>query len=518
MGKKVTINKSFKQSMNELHTWGGLVFGWLLFAIFLTGTLAVFQPELTHWMNPEFRVNQVLPEEALAAADKRLRLTASRADSWNILLPQPRSPVLEVSWKKGSSTVEKHLDPLSGTVLKQRHTEGGHFFTEFHSELHSGKTGLWLVSIASLVMLAALLSGIAIRMQAFKEFFLLRWKRTWLHAHLMTGVFTLPFVLLITYTGLVLTLFEAMPVAKQLLYEKPAELWNEVGLISGPGRAHVPAPQLPLQQLLPLAEEQLGKGMIAFVQVKNPGDKQAVVTFIRRIDDRIAAVGDRASFDGTTGALLGTHTQWNPHVYAVRYLAGLHVARFGGYTISWLYFLAGLFSSVMIAAGLVFFTVKRRSRYNRSSTAGQHAYHIIEALNVTAIAGMTIACTAYLWANRILPVTMKERAAAEITIFFVIWLVTLLHAFWRSPLKAWVEQLRIAAGLCAALPLLNALTTQVGLFPAIQKKDWMTAGVDLTSLTLGILLTVTARQVAKQDLPDKHPGKIKDNLHFPYGK
>ena len=44
-----------RQSMAALHTWGGLVFGWLLFAITLSGSLAVFEPELTRWMQPELR-------------------------------------------------------------------------------------------------------------------------------------------------------------------------------------------------------------------------------------------------------------------------------------------------------------------------------------------------------------------------------------------------------------------------------------------------------------------------------
>lgn len=94
---KTTKNKTFFKSMSELHTWGGLIFGWLLFAIFLTGTLSVFQPELTHWMKPELRASRVLPEQALAAADKKLRQTAPHADSWNILLPQDRQPILEIS-------------------------------------------------------------------------------------------------------------------------------------------------------------------------------------------------------------------------------------------------------------------------------------------------------------------------------------------------------------------------------------------------------------------------------------
>ena len=32
------MKEGFRQSMAWLHTWSGLLFGWLLFAIFLTGT------------------------------------------------------------------------------------------------------------------------------------------------------------------------------------------------------------------------------------------------------------------------------------------------------------------------------------------------------------------------------------------------------------------------------------------------------------------------------------------------
>ena len=39
--------------MNWIHSWSGLLFGWLLFAVFLTGTLTVFDNEITYWMQPE---------------------------------------------------------------------------------------------------------------------------------------------------------------------------------------------------------------------------------------------------------------------------------------------------------------------------------------------------------------------------------------------------------------------------------------------------------------------------------
>ena len=41
-----------RQSMSWLHTWASLILGWLLYAIFLTGTLSFFQNEITVWMKP----------------------------------------------------------------------------------------------------------------------------------------------------------------------------------------------------------------------------------------------------------------------------------------------------------------------------------------------------------------------------------------------------------------------------------------------------------------------------------
>ncbi|MDF2569068.1 MAG: hypothetical protein K0R55_672 [Sporomusa sp.] len=478
--------------MRELHTWGGLIFGWLLFVIFLTGTLAVFEPELTHWMKPELRGAQVSPVQAIATADKKLRQIAPNADVWLIRLPNDRSPALEVRWKKDKATLKRYINPQTGTLIQDRQTEGGDFFAHFHYELHSGKAGLWLVSAASLVMLAALVSGIVIRKQVVKDFFRLKWRRTWLDAHCMTGVLTIPFVVLITYTGLVINFMEIMPVAKQLHYKNPAGLYAEATHSVIRPRANMPVDLLPFTQLLPLAEEQLGKNNIAYIQVLNPGDKQAVVNFMRRIDDRILAITDRASFDGVTGELLVSHTKWNTYVYIVRSLVGLHIAKFGGYTVSWIYFLFGLISCVMIAAGLVFFTIKRRNRYARSSLALQYAYRAAEALNTTVVTGGIIACTAYLWANRLLPLSVGDRADAEITVFFCTWLLTMIHSFLRAPLRAWSEQLAVAAGLCLGLPVINALTTKVGLFAAIPRGDWMTAGVDLTAIMLGVLLGATA--------------------------
>ena len=37
------MNRGFRQSMAGLHSWSGLIVGWLLFAIVLSGTATVFR-------------------------------------------------------------------------------------------------------------------------------------------------------------------------------------------------------------------------------------------------------------------------------------------------------------------------------------------------------------------------------------------------------------------------------------------------------------------------------------------
>jgi uncharacterized iron-regulated membrane protein len=55
-------NKSVRQSMAWLHAWTGLIFGWLLFAIFLMGTSAYYRHQINLWMQPQlsqYQINQV---------------------------------------------------------------------------------------------------------------------------------------------------------------------------------------------------------------------------------------------------------------------------------------------------------------------------------------------------------------------------------------------------------------------------------------------------------------------------
>ncbi|MBL8629531.1 MAG: PepSY domain-containing protein, partial [Rhodospirillaceae bacterium] len=76
--------------MAWLHSWAGIIAGWLLFAIALTGTLSFFKPEISDWMHPEVRSTNA-PIPALVAAVKYLDAHADHTRQWRLLPPDDRT-------------------------------------------------------------------------------------------------------------------------------------------------------------------------------------------------------------------------------------------------------------------------------------------------------------------------------------------------------------------------------------------------------------------------------------------
>ena len=208
---------SLTQSMSGVHTWVGLLLGWALFAIFLTGTLAVFDKEIDWWMAPELTNQDQGPVVAANVAQRWLQANHPTSSSWNIALPTERSPRLAVSvdgQRRGENTP---LDAETGEPLAVRDTLGGAFFFHFHYTLHLPRLlGVWVVGFAAMAMLVALVSGIIIHKKIFKDFFTFRpakGQRSWLDGHNASAVLLLPFHLMITYTGLAIFCVLYMPAA-----------------------------------------------------------------------------------------------------------------------------------------------------------------------------------------------------------------------------------------------------------------------------------------------------------------
>jgi uncharacterized iron-regulated membrane protein len=493
--------------MAWLHTWGSLWFCWLLFAIFFTGTLAVFDEPISHWMTPEHHAADANPPKTDAPViDRKQRLAHAVAflersgppgRMWEIWPGgSGHGDDLVVYWMERGQYIDRHLNPATGDLVTHeeddhdavRATSGGHHFVDFHYTLHAGAVGQWIAAAAALAMLVSLVSGVIIHKRIFKDFFTFRprkGQRSWLDGHNAVAVLTLPFQLMIAFTGIAIYSTTYMPAAT----------WA-VPFVAKPQPVKSGGPDLAIPDLEPFARrgEHLMAQPLRAIVIQNPGEASMRISTHGWNDDaeranRIVGSSAMAGFsaDGTMQEMRSAGgVDGGSAAMTKAAIGSMHMAEFGGFTMKWLYFLCGMAGSAMIATGSILFIVKRRQKAGHEFGAvTARVYQLIEALNVAAIAGLAIACIGYLWANRLISADLAEREAWEVRAFFALWIAAMVHAPLRPSRRAWIEQLAVLAILCAGLPLLNFMATGDHWIAQWMRGDLESLGVEVMAFTFG---------------------------------
>ncbi|WP_394234388.1 PepSY-associated TM helix domain-containing protein [Pseudomonas anguilliseptica] len=497
-----------RQAMAGLHTWGGLLPSWLLYVIIFTGSIACFDKELERWMRPALHVSQ---ENTLSADQLRDWLAQNVSEPLHAIWihpPTAREPFWRLIWVPYNGDEQQRRlfapdgrEPMADTL-------GGEFFFTLHYNLQAGLPGMYIVGLAGMFMLVALVSGVILHRRIFKDMFTLRpqanTQRAWLDVHNLFGVLGLPFHLLMAYSGLVIFVASYMPAGAQVAYQGDIEhFFGEVAGSYHRDELHQPASRaVSLDALLADARQRWGGGEPGWLNIEHPADASAVVA-VRRYDrSRIAAPLDTLSYDAATGELL--HRQQAATGYRVyNWLTGLHMAQFGDSLVRLLYLLLGLCGCAMLVGGLRVWLAKREAR-------GGVAVGCVRLLNTTVFAGLPLASLALLWANRLLSQSLEWRVSAEAWVFVLSWLlVAVLALLWRGQPRRMARLLWIVASVLAlGLPLLNGWSTDNGhLLASLGRDDWALAGIDLTLLFAGLVCAGLAWRLRPLEAAEG-PGKI----------
>ena len=504
--KKKAKAPGIRQTMSDLHTWVGLLLGWFLYAMFLTGTVSYFKNEITQWMQPEQPHHRQAAEPAQAAQriGDAMAALAPQSPQWLINLPNERSTTATVFWSPpqtgegGRRRFEStRFDPVTGSRLEGpvRETRGGEFFYRFHFQFHYMPVawGRYLAGLCAMFMLVAIVSGVITHKKIFADFFTFRWgkgQRSWLDAHNALSVLGLPFHLMITYTGLVTLALMYMPwpnMATTMTAEQRVVAGQQVSAFVPPGKpSGQGAPLASLADMVRQAEQRWGADQVARLNVNLPGDANARVTAVRSEQGRVSISPQFMQFDGVSGQVLTSQDGVGAAAETRGVMYALHLGRFGDLATRWLYFLVSLAGTAMVGTGLVLWNVKRRSKLPDPDKP-HFGFRFVERLNIATIAGLSIAMAAMLWANRLLPVEMAQRGEWEIHAMFIAWGATLVWALGRPAKRAWIELLWTGAAVLALLPVLNAVTTDRDLITSLREGDWVFAGMDLALLALAAL-------------------------------
>ena len=90
----------------------------------------------------------------------------------------------------------------------------------------------------------------------------------------------------------------------------------------------------------------------------------------------------------------------------------------------------------MVATGHLLWAAKR---WPKDDAKARRSVLVVDRLNAAVFAGLPIAISGYLWANRLLPAQTAERAAQEQSAIFAVWAsgaVSLTATYLRSTQSA----------------------------------------------------------------------------------
>lgn len=506
----------FRQSMNWLHTWVGFSFGWLLYFIFITGTTGYFDSEIDRWMKPEITVvDQVISQDkVIAAAELQLKKLAPESTQWYIGLPASRTPFVQIQWLQ-SADVEKnilrswhkrYLDTQTGEANDARKTAGGETLYRMHYNLHyiPQLAGYILTSLATMLMLIGLVTGVIIHKKIFIEFFTFRAKkgiRSWLDIHNIFSVLPLPFHLMITYSGLLLLMGITMSSVIDFRYgegqQNHRKFYNEAKLdIKEQQYIDLPTESFSLKTVLNDVAIRYKNHKINYIGLIKQGSKNEqyeiwfdkyegihlVSTVKYRINSNKVEIQTATEKAGSAAQIYDLFEH-------------LHEGLFANIYVRWLYFLSGLLGAGMIATGIILWIKKRQ--INKPKKNQFNLISVIERINIGIIIGLPIAIASYFWANRLLPIDITDRANWEVNCFFIAVLASIIFSLCLSTRKAWLNLLWFSAIIYLTLPLVNLVTTEHNILLSIQKSDWLMLGFDLSMLFFGICFAMAAIIVNK---------------------
>jgi uncharacterized iron-regulated membrane protein len=528
-----------RQAMAWLHTWLGLIFGFVLMICFFFGALSVFDREIDRWAIPDTRFDpQPMPSFDTMLLDVFERTEPDVAE-YNRLMPiyhdpdagdmtprtelpadeywaytTHRDPVLLMGIgfrvPKPLNTEEHNhihgrvtIDPRSGEELPSNSLKiGSDWFYPLHYSLNLNWNfiGFYIVGIAAFFMLVALVSGVWIHRKIFREFFTFRrekkTQRATLDLHNMSGVVALPFHFFFALTGLIIfAAFYYLPVTNTML--KPLHNMHETIEADTTGLPHersgIAASMASVDDMVSEAKRRWAArdmaGEVGFLMVHHVGDANSYVSIYRAGSDRVSLVGEGIHFKASNGEVLREDPPHSTAESIAEFLTGLHLQHFEHWFLRWLYVLGGLLGCVCIATGFIFFTEKRKQQHAKNNSQGSR---IVDAFAITTVTGIVIAAVTMLLANRLLPADMLNKGDWEKWIFCIALAFSFLHATLRSePVArgeknpAWREQCLLIAGLSIAAVTANWLTTGDHLIKTIFTNPyWAVAGVDLSLLAV----------------------------------
>ncbi len=387
----------------DLHLWFGLTGGIVILIVCLSGTLYVYNTELTEWASPElYKVSETKAdkkpvEELIAVVEKE---SGAKVSSMNIPADAEKSYVIytKKEGEKSKFGTAWFVNPYTGTIQGNANDEGrmkafmGNMFSlhrwllldKVESPIIKGtenrELGRYITGTATILFTLGCITGLIIwfpnRIRNWRQGLKIKaggnWKRTNHDLHNTLAFYSFIFLLIMGLTGPQWS-FEWYRTGLQKTlgtYKAPAVATKAPQKEGGDKKmAAIDAAQtIALQDVIATANKELPyKGDL---RISFPGAKDQTYAVSKTKTGFFApAAGDRVTVDAGTGALIKTEIfrqkPFNERVAGN--IKALHIGSvFGGFT-KLLYFISCLIATTLPVTGTLIWINKLKKKARRKA-------------------------------------------------------------------------------------------------------------------------------------------------------
>lgn len=369
----MTEKLSTKKLIAWLHLWPGLISAVIVFFVCITGTILVYCDEIMELSAGKARYvsavrNERLPVENLIDIIKK-EYPGRKAISYMVTYKDPNRSVRFNTYGEEDGLRMVYIDPYTGEILKD---DGTIYFFYITAHLHNsfllGKTGQWIVDIATIIFIIELLTGLYLwwpkrwnrtsRNGSLK----IKWrstaKRLNYDLHKVLGFYALGIILLLSLTGLVIA-FE--PLSASLMKISGADTSHQ-------WRDQMPKPQegkpaYDLNQVINQAfEKHPDKKEIQILTYKLESNGYYMLCIANRIGLKSAQLPKYEFYNRFSGKEIKISDSALKHEKVDNTIWVLHMGNWMGQIGKFITFMGGLIATSLPITGFYIWWGKRRKR------------------------------------------------------------------------------------------------------------------------------------------------------------
>ncbi|SFF38997.1 Uncharacterized iron-regulated membrane protein [Fontimonas thermophila] len=385
----IRLSQERTKTLLAIHGWSAVALGLLLYAVILTGTIAVFAKEIADWSSP---LSTHIADPFPPGTDRMVRDFAASVDpqfheeafffprAGNRLYVFFHRHETDEDGKPRERGVAAEIDPRSGEILDRREgtdadieaTDVANALSEFivglHVNLHiPDPWGLLLTGVLGLAMLVAAVSGFVVHRHLIRELFTLRRRgETLLKArdsHVIAGTWNLPFAFILAFTGSYFSFGSALgiPAVAMVVFGGDQDKLIETLVGNPPQVDATPAPMADLDAILADVRAR-SDAEPTFVSIQHWGRADSLVTVFMNYREG-ALTGPTYVYSGATGEFryakpnLGLVPSTGGTLFAL--MAPLHFGNFAGVLSKTVWFALGFAGAYVSITGLLLWTQRR---------------------------------------------------------------------------------------------------------------------------------------------------------------